>query len=77
MSNNLIYKFNDKCDTCLKVFEMVAVVENKKLCLNCLKVKFKEKHGIDPNELKLDENSEKSMNEVVNKIVKKIKKENE
>lgn len=71
---NLVCKFNDKCDTCLKVFKMVAVVEGEKICLDCLKKQFKEKHGINPSELKLDKNTEAELNKTIDKIVEEIKK---
>jgi len=74
---NFIYKFNDKCDTCKKVFKMVAMMEDKKICSECLKMKFKQKYKVDPENLKLDKDTEKALDETVDKIVNEIKKNNE
>jgi len=75
--NSLIYIFNDKCDICQKLFKMVAVNKDKKFCLDCLEDQFKEKYGIDFNDIKLDKKSEETLNKSVDKIVEEIKKNND
>jgi len=53
------------------------MMEDKKICSECLKMKFKQKYKVDPENLKLDKDTEKALDETVDKIVNEIKKNNE
>jgi hypothetical protein len=57
---------------------MLAVVEGSgKLCNDCLAKRFKDKCGVSPDEMELDEASKEQLKELANQVAKKLKNENE